>query len=180
MDARAGNMTACVPAVLLQASAFADPISMPLSPESISHRNLRCALLIPFLLSMPAGYTSPVWAAQPEASEALKFIEAVKPVAVDARRVQLAPRYGGKFATAPSKFTHTVTNPYLDSAGLFFAKMDAIRCTADGGLLITGRAGLDASFNALATGAWKAAPDGSVRALHVRTTKPQGSAARPA
>jgi len=119
------------------------------------------------------------WTATSEVPDDLNAIQAVNLVSRDARKVELAPRYGAKFADVAKRATHTLANPYLSTAGLFFASMDAIRCAPDGGVIVTGRAGLDAKFNARAVGAWKAAADGSVRALHVRATTPQGSAVGP-
>jgi hypothetical protein len=91
------------------------------------------------------------------------------------RRLYLDPKYGSKFSsTATMRGEVTITNPYLDPATVVFAKATAIQCTADGGLVVGGRAGLDKELRATGTGYWRIAPDGAITPLHTRSTNAYG------
>jgi hypothetical protein len=91
------------------------------------------------------------------------------------RRTYLEPRYGSKFSsTAGIQGEVTITNPYMDPAKFFFAKALALQCTAAGGLIVGGRAGLDKESKALGTGFWRIAPDGAVTPLHTRSANAYG------
>ena len=55
------------------------------------------------------------------------------------------PSYGKKFAAENTKPRVTISNPYLDPGTPLFAKAEALQCLADGSVMVSGRAGFDAS-----------------------------------
>jgi hypothetical protein len=128
--------------------------------------------------SPSAGQTPRTSTANMRTSEAEKAYvpaQATTRVAEDPRRTYLAPTYGSKFSSAATIGGQvTITNPYLDPANMFFAKAAALQCTADGGVIVGGRAGLDKELHALGTGYWRIAADGAITPLHTRSTNAYG------
>jgi hypothetical protein len=98
--------------------------------------------------------------------------QATTRVAEEPRRTFLRPITGSKFAsTDGGQGEVTITNPYMDPARIFFAKALALQCTADGGLIVGGRAGLDNESRAIGTGYWRIAADGAVTPMYTRSAK---------
>jgi hypothetical protein len=89
------------------------------------------------------------------------------------RRATMAVTYGRKFADAPGG-PIIISNPYANPAQVFFTEMAGMTVTADGSVIVGGRAGLDASGHALGTGYWRIAPDGSITPVHTRSTNTYG------
>ena len=101
--------------------------------------------------------------------------QATTRVAEGSRRTYLNPTYGSKFSsTAGIQGEVTITNPYMDPAKMLFAKAAALQCTADGGLIVGGRAGLDKESKATGIGYWRIAADGAITPLHTRSAKAYG------
>jgi hypothetical protein len=110
-----------------------------------------------------------------DAEKAYVAPQATTRVAEVPRRTYLNPTYGSKFSSAAGiQGEVTITNPYMDPARIFFAKATTLQCTADGGLIVGGRAGLDKESKALGTGYWRIAPDGAVTPLHTRSANAYG------
>lgn len=99
--------------------------------------------------------------AAPQATE--RVADGPRPVRLDNSLAKFA---AGAQPGAPPNLT--ITNPFMDPARPLFAKAEAIECTADGGLVISGGAGPDQYGRAFATGFWRVAADGAVAALHSR------------
>jgi hypothetical protein len=127
---------------------------------------------------MPLGGTQN----QPAAQDAGRYSDAEKayvPVALTTkiseapRRATLQIVFGRKFA-ATEGGPITITNPYMNTAQVFFTQMAGIVATADGGVIVGGRAGLDNAMHALGTGYWRIAPDGAITPLHTRSTNTYG------
>jgi hypothetical protein len=99
-------------------------------------------------------------------------------VADGPRKAYLEPKYGSKFSAAPGiQGEVTVTNPFLDTAKIYFVKAAALQAAPDGGLIVSGRAGLDKDAHALGTGYWRVGADGAVTPLHTRSTDTYGKSA---
>lgn len=128
------------------------------------------------------GTTIPVQATTPptstdtgrfsEAEKAYVPAQATTRVADGPRRAKLTLIYGTKFSTPGDQVT--ITNPYLDLNKVFFAQAAELQCTADGGLIVGGRVGLDKEMHALGTGYWRIAADGAITPLHTRSTNTYG------
>lgn len=144
----------------------------------------RASVLV--LLGFFVGFSSSVSSAQAPAPDSGRYSDAEKAyiapaltakVATDApRRATLSVVYGRKFAAAPGGPV-VIANPYMDPAKVFFSQTVGIVATADGGLIVGGRAGLDKDARALGTGYWRIAADGAVTALHTRSTNGYGKTA---
>ena len=105
--------------------------------------------------------------------------QATTRIADGPRKVNFDPRIGSKFSSNPNISGEvTITNPFMDPAKIFFAKSAALSCTADGGLIVGGRAGLNSESKALGVGYWRIAPDGAVTPLHTRSADAYNSGAR--
>jgi sugar lactone lactonase YvrE len=101
--------------------------------------------------------------------------QATTRVAEGPRQAYFRPKIGSKFSPdAVNASQAIITNPYMDPARVFFAKPLALQCTADGGLIVGGRGGLDKESKALGTGYWRIAPDGAVTPLYTRSTNAYG------
>ena len=96
--------------------------------------------------------------------------QAIEQVATAPRTATLSPGYGRKFAAENTKPAVTISNPYMDPARPIFAKVEHMECTADGGLVVGGRAGFDPDGRPLGEGFWRIAADGAVTPLHTRST----------
>lgn len=96
--------------------------------------------------------------------------QATTRVAEGPRKANLAPVFGSKFSSTPGiQGEVTITNPFMDPATMLLVKSEALQCTADGGLIVGGRAGLDKESKALGTGYWRIAADGAVTPLQTRS-----------
>jgi hypothetical protein len=95
---------------------------------------------------------------------------ATEKVADAPRTATVQPGWGRKFSAENTRPTVTIANPYMDPARPLFARAESLRCAADGGVVVSGRAGFDKDARPLATGFWRIAPDGSVTPLHTRAT----------
>jgi hypothetical protein len=96
--------------------------------------------------------------------------QATTKVADGPRKTYLDPRIGSKFSVTPSiQGEVTITNPFMDPARIVMVKSAALVCTADGGLVVGGRAGLDKDSKALGTGYWRIAADGAITPLQTRS-----------
>jgi len=144
--------------------------------------SLRRTFLV-VLVGFITGFPSSNVRAQTPAKDAGRYSDAEKAyiaptlttkVATDApRSATLQVVYGRKFA-ATTGGPVLITNPYMDTAKVFFAKTVGLVATADGGLLVAGRAGLDQNSQALGSGYWRIAADGAVTAVHTRSTNTYG------
>jgi len=91
------------------------------------------------------------------------------------RRVTMHVVYGQKFDATAGPIS--ITNPFMDPAKVLFVQMTGLSATADGGLVVGGRAGLDKDGHAVGTGFWKVAADGAVTPLYTRSTNTYGKTA---
>lgn len=97
--------------------------------------------------------------------------QATSRVADGPRKMFLDPKYGSKFSSTASYHGEvTITNPFMDPAKIVLVKSLALQCTADNGLIVGARAGLDKELKALGTGYWRIAADGAITPLHTRST----------
>ena len=97
-------------------------------------------------------------------------VQATTKVADGPRKIYLDPKYGSKFSsTASIQGEVTITNPFMDPARIVLVKSSALVCTADGGLIVGARAGLDKESKALGTGYWRIAADGAITPLQTRS-----------
>lgn len=81
----------------------------------------------------------------------------------------LAPRMGGKFAAMEGAPAQVVAvNPYLDPQRPFFGTLHHLQCAADGSVVVSGDAGLDAQGGTAGRGWWKIAADGAITPLATR------------
>lgn len=153
---------------------------------------MKAALLVSALagasVSLPAARTTVTpsdQAATPRTSTAnMRMSDAEKAyvppqatthVAEGPRRTYLEPKIGSKFSDAPTfQGQVIITNPYLDPAKMFLVKSLALQCTADNGLIVGGRAGLDKESRAIGTGYWRIAADGAITPLYTRSTNAYG------
>ncbi|HEX6973950.1 MAG TPA: hypothetical protein VF147_06085 [Vicinamibacterales bacterium] len=88
------------------------------------------------------------------------------------RKIFLSPVIGKKFsATENNQGEVTITNPYMNPDAMFFTKAAGLVCTADGGLIVAGNAGLDPRGYVLATGYWTTSPVGAVTPLYTRSAR---------
>ena len=90
-------------------------------------------------------------------------------VAEGPRTATLAPGYGRKFSAENTAPRVTISNPFLDPAKPLFARAEALHCMADGGVVVSGRAGFDPDGRALGTGFWRIAPDGAITPVQTRS-----------
>ena len=105
-----------------------------------------------------------------DAERAYVPLQATTRVGEGARKANLDPRIGTKFSSTPGlQGQVTITNPYMDPDRIFFTKSAALQCTADGGLIVGGRVGLNSEQKALGTGYWRIAADGAVTPIQTRS-----------
>lgn len=117
----------------------------------------------------------------PPVSEAEKVyvpVAATEKVADGPRTATIDAGYGRKFAAANTKPRVTISNPYMDPARALFAEKVKLQCTADGGLVVAGRAGFDKDGRPLGVGFWRVAPDGAVSPMMTRSTNAYGLTSR--
>jgi hypothetical protein len=137
---------------------------------------------VPFLLQAAAAMmVAAQTAGAQRVSEAEKVYvapKATEKVAEGPRTATIAPGYGRKFAPENTKPRVTISNPYMDPATALFAEKVKLACTADGGLVVAGRAGFDKDGRTLGTGFWRVAPDGAVTPLVTRSTNAYGLTSR--
>lgn len=120
----------------------------------------------------------PLIAPVSEAEKVYVAVSATEKRADGPRTATVEPGYGRKFAAANIKPRVTISNPYLDPATALFAEQVKLQCTADGGLVVAGRAGFDKNGRALGTGFWRVAPDGAVTPMMTRSTNAYGFTTR--
>lgn len=120
----------------------------------------------------------PLIAPVSEAEKVYAAVSATEKRADGPRTATVEPGYGRKFAAANTKPRVTISNPYLDPATALFAEQVKLQCTADGGLVVAGRAGFDKNGRALGTGFWRVAPDGAVTPMMTRSTNAYGFTTR--
>lgn len=110
-----------------------------------------------------------------EAEKVYVPAQAITRVADGPRKTYLDPRFGSKFSSKPSiQGEVTITNPFLDTAIIYFVKAAVLQCTADGGLIVGGRVGLDKEQHAIGIGYWRIAADGAITPLHTRSAGSYG------
>ncbi|MEO8677770.1 MAG: hypothetical protein ABI665_01910 [Vicinamibacterales bacterium] len=117
--------------------------------------------------------TAPAQVAERMSEEEKVYVapQATARVADGPRKMFLDPKYGSKFSSAASYHGEvTITNPFMDPAKIVLVKSLALQCTADNGLIVGARAGLDKELKALGTGYWRIAADGAITPLHTRST----------
>lgn len=120
----------------------------------------------------------PLIAPVSDAEKVYVAVSATEKRADGPRTATVEPGYGRKFAAANTKPRVTISNPYLDPATALFAEQVKLQCTADGGLVVAGRAGFDKNGRALGTGFWRVAPDGAVTPMMTRSTNAYGFTTR--
>ena len=143
--------------------------------------DLRRLLLVPIIL-VAAGFPLAGTESQSAVQDTGRYSDAEKayvPLALTAR-VSEAPRkatlavvFGRKFADTPGG-PITITNSYMNPSQVFFTQMVGLVATADGSVIVGGRAGLDKAMHAVGTGYWRIAPDGAITPLHTRSTNTYG------
>jgi len=102
---------------------------------------------------------------------------ATEPIADGLRTATLDPGYGRKFAAENTRPRVTVSNPFMNLQRPLFADAPKLHCTADGGLVVAGRAGFDTDGRVLGAGFWKVASGGAVTPHITRTVGIYGAAA---
>jgi len=148
-----------------------------MDPQPRWQRLAGAAFLVLALCSTAATLVMAQRPIVPRVSEAEKVyvaVQATEKVADGPRTATIQQGYGRKFATENTKPRITISNPYLDPATALFAEKVKLQCTADGGLVVAGRAGFDKDGRALGTGFWRVAPDGALTPLITRSTNAYG------
>ena len=118
------------------------------------------------LVALPRAQSS---GAMSEAERRYVAPRATERVAEGPRTATLAPGYGRKFSAENTAPRVTIPNPYLNPARPLFARAEALQCMADGGVMVSGRAGFDPDGRALGTGFWRIAPDGAITPVQTRS-----------
>jgi len=139
---------------------------------------MKCFLLLGVCVAAAFAHAAAQAVRVSDAEKVYVALQATTRVAEGPRKTYLEPTFGNKFVSAPSiQGEVTVTNPFLDTAKIYFVKAAALHVTADGGLIVSGRVGLDKEFHALGTGYWRVAPGGAVTPMYTRSTNSYGKSA---
>lgn len=133
------------------------------------------AALLLALMAVVAGRAA-LWAQLPrplanvpvsDAEKRYRAPQATERLADGPRPATPESGYGKKFASQTTLPLVTIANPYMDPARPLIADATHMVCTADGGLVVGGRAGFE-DGRATGTGFWRVAPDGAVTPMHTR------------